>query len=201
MTSTARALVLQEEAERCFAERALGFWMYLMSDAIIFGLLFATYAVMLDGTAAGPRGHDLFDAKNTLVESMLLLVSSATFGFASLCLKLRRQRATLLWLAITFVLGAAFLIMEMVEFHRMLAQGAGPQRSGYLSAFFTLVGTHGLHVGLGLIWIGILSMQLILRGITPAGAARLARLALFWHFLDLIWVGIFSIVYLPGIYQ
>jgi cytochrome o ubiquinol oxidase subunit 3 len=201
MTSTSRAILLQEEAERSFAERALGFWLYLMSDAIIFGLLFATYAVMLDSTAAGPRGHDLFDAKNTFIESMLLLMSSGTFGFASLCLNLRRQKAALVWLAITFVLGAAFLSMEILEFLRMLAQGAGPQRSGFLSAFFTLVGTHGLHVGLGLIWIGILSMQLIARGITPAGASRIARLALFWHFLDVIWVGIFSLVYLPGIYQ
>jgi cytochrome o ubiquinol oxidase subunit III len=193
--------LLNQEAERAFADRAMGFWIYLMSDAIIFGLLFATYAVMLTGTAQGPAAHDVFSSPSAFFESMLLLASSATFGFASLGVSAGRRLTVLAWLSLTAFLGGAFLAMELSEFHRMASQGAGPTRSGFLSAFFTLVGTHGLHVAMGLIWIVILSVQIMLRGITPAGASRLARLGLFWHFLDIVWVGIFSIVYLPGMYQ
>jgi len=177
-------------------QRALGFWLYLMGDAVIFALLFATYAIMIPGTAGGPTGKDLFDLDNAAIETALLLVSSMTFGFASLQVKAGNRGAVLLWLAITFLLG---VFLEIREFAGMIAAGAGPQRSGFLSAFFALVGTHGLHVSMGLIWIVILGAQVALKGLTVPVGSRLHRLALFWHFLDIAWIGIFSIVYLPGL--
>lgn len=180
-------------------QRALGFWLYLMGDAVIFALLFATYAIMIPGTAGGPTGKDLFELDNAAIETALLLVSSMTFGFASLQVKVGNRSAVLLWLAITFVLGAAFVFLEVREFAGMIAKGAGPDRSGFLSAFFTLVGTHGVHVTMGLIWIVVLGAQAALKGLTMPVASRLYRLGLFWHFLDIAWVGIFSIVYLPGL--
>jgi cytochrome o ubiquinol oxidase subunit 3 len=182
-----------------YEEKALGFWLYLMSDAVIFALLFATYVVMAPNHAGGPTGQTLFNLGRTFAETMLLLCSSITFGFATVAVRLGRPPAVLGWLAVTFVLGAGFLALELSEFTGMYAQGAGPQRSGFLSAFFALVGTHGLHVGMGLIWILILSIQLLARGLSEPVASRLFRLGLFWHFLDIVWVGIFSVVYLPGI--
>lgn len=179
--------------------RALGFWIYLMTDALIFALLFATYAVMVGNTAGGPNGRALFDLNNVAIETALLLLSSITFGFASLSAAARARGAALGWLAVTFVLGAAFVVLEIREFTGMIAVGAGPQRSGFLSAFFTLVGTHGLHVTMGLVWIVILSAQVAIKGLTVAVGSRLHRLALFWHFLDIAWIGIFSVVYLPGL--
>jgi cytochrome o ubiquinol oxidase subunit 3 len=182
-----------------YEEKALGFWIYLMSDAIIFALLFATYVVMSKNFAGGPNGQTLFDLVRTFGETMLLLFSSITFGFASVAIRLGKQETALAWLAVTFVLGAAFLGLEISEFTGMIAQDAGPQRSGFLSAFFTLVGTHGLHVTMGLIWIVILALQVLVKGLTPPVVSRLFRLGLFWHFLDIVWIGIFSIVYLPGV--
>ena len=179
--------------------RALGFWLYLMTDALIFALLFATYGVMVGNTAGGPDGRALFDLDNVAIETALLLVSSITFGFASLSARAGARGASIVWLAVTFVLGAAFVALEIREFAGMIAAGAGPQRSGFLSAFFTLVGTHGLHVTMGLIWIVILSAQVAIKGLTVAVGSRLHRLALFWHFLDIAWIGIFSVVYLPGL--
>lgn len=179
--------------------RALGFWIYLMTDALIFALLFATYGVMVGNTAGGPNGRALFDLNNVAIETALLLLSSITFGFASLSAAARARSAALGWLAVTFVLGAAFVFLEIREFTGMIAAGAGPQRSGFLSAFFTLVGTHGLHVTMGLVWIVILSAQVAIKGLTVAVGSRLHRLALFWHFLDIAWIGIFSVVYLPGL--
>lgn len=179
--------------------RALGFWIYLMTDALIFALLFATYGVMVGNTAGGPKGRDLFELDNVVIETALLLVSSITFGFASLSARAGARGASLGWLAVTFLLGAGFVFLEIREFTGMIAAGAGPTRSGFLSAFFTLVGTHGLHVTMGLIWIVILSFQIALKGLTVAVGSRLHRLALFWHFLDIAWIGIFSVVYLPGL--
>jgi cytochrome o ubiquinol oxidase subunit 3 len=179
-------------------EKAFGFWVYLMTDAIIFALLFATYVVLAENTAGGPAGRELFDLSRTFTETMLLLASSATFGFATLALDARDRRAVLLWLALTFLLGAGFVAMEIREFQGMIAAGAGPGRSGFLSAFFTLVGTHGLHVSLGLICILVVAGQVIAKGLSNAVASRLLRLGLFWHFLDIVWIGIFSVVYLPG---
>lgn len=180
-------------------QRALGFWLYLMGDAVIFALLFATYAIMIPGTAGGPTGKQLFDLNNAALETALLLVSSMTFGFASLSVQSGNRNAVLGWLGVTFVLGAGFIFLELREFAGLIAQGAGPDRSGFLSAFFTLVGTHGVHVSMGLLWIVILGAQVVVKGLTVPVASRLYRLGLFWHFLDIAWVGIFSIVYLPGL--
>ena len=201
MTSLAASASAQRPAGEVdvYEEKALGFWIYLMSDAIIFALLFATYVVMAPNHADGPTGKTLFSLGRTFGETMLLLCSSITFGFASVAIRLGKQRLALIWLAVTFVLGAGFVALEISEFTGMYQQGAGPQRSGFLSAFFTLVGTHGLHVSTGLIWILILSLQVLMKGMTEPVTSRLYRLGLFWHFLDIVWIGIFSIVYLPGV--
>jgi cytochrome o ubiquinol oxidase subunit 3 len=185
--------------EDVYEEKAFGFWLYLMSDAIIFALLFATYVVMAPNHAGGPTGQDLFNLGRTFIETMLLLCSSITFGFATVAVRLGNQRVGLNWLAVTFLLGAGFVALEIGEFSGMYQQGAGPQRSGFLSAFFTLVGTHGLHVSMGLVWIVIMAIQVMLKGLTAPVVSRLFRLGLFWHFLDIVWIGIFSIVYLPGV--
>ena len=203
MTSAANAAGPAAEARvpevDVYEEKAFGFWLYLMSDAVIFALLFATYVVMAPNHAGGPTGKTLFNLSRTFAETMLLLCSSVTFGFATVAVRLGRPPVVLGWLAATFVLGAGFLALEISEFTGMYAQGAGPQRSGFLSAFFTLVGTHGLHVSMGLIWILILTIQLLAKGLIEPVASRLFRLGLFWHFLDIVWIGIFSIVYLPGL--
>jgi cytochrome o ubiquinol oxidase subunit 3 len=182
-----------------YEEKAFGFWLYLMSDAIIFSLLFATYVVMVGNTAGGPSGKELFSLQRAAGETALLLLSSSTFGFASVELARENKSRVLLWLLATALLGAGFLFLEYREFSGMIAQGAGPDRSGFLSAFFTLVGTHGLHVSIGLLWILVMLGQVIFKGLTMPVASRLARLGLFWHFLDIIWVAIFSVVYLPGL--
>jgi cytochrome o ubiquinol oxidase subunit 3 len=203
MTSAASAAGTAAEARApevdVYEEKAFGFWLYLMSDAVIFALLFATYVVMAPNHAGGPTGKTLFNLSRTFAETMLLLCSTITFGFATVAVRLGRLPSVLGWLGATFVLGAGFVTLEIGEFTGMYAQGAGPQRSGFLSAFFTLVGTHGLHVSMGLIWILILAIQLLAKGLTEPVASRLFRLGLFWHFLDIVWIGIFSIVYLPGI--
>ena len=182
-----------------YEQRAFGFWLYLMSDAIIFSLLFATYAVMARNNAGGPTANTLFSLPNAFTETMLLLFSSITFGLATLAMKSGAKERMLSWLFVTFLLGLGFVGLEIREFHGMVRAGAGPDRSGFLSAFFTLVGTHGLHVTFGLIWILIMTSQVIIKGLTIPVASRFLRLGLFWHFLDIIWIGIFSIVYLPGI--
>jgi cytochrome o ubiquinol oxidase subunit 3 len=171
-----------------------------MSDAIVFSLLFATYAVMSHNTAGGPDGHALFRLSHTFAETMLLLTSSTTFGFAGVAIAAGQRWRTLAWLYVTFLLGLGFVGMEISEFYALAAAGAGPQRSGFLSAFFTLVGTHGVHVSIGLTWIVLLSCEVAVRGLDPYVASRLYRLGQFWHFLDIVWIGIFSIVYLPGIF-
>jgi cytochrome o ubiquinol oxidase subunit 3 len=188
-----------EEAGRQRDERAFGFWVYLMSDAVIFALLFATYTVMASATAGGPSPAGLFSLTRTAAETLLLLTSSATFGIAFLTATTGRKRGALAWLGVTALLGLGFLGLEISEFVGMAAQGAGPARNGALSAFFTLVGTHGLHVTMGLVWVVLLGAELAVRGPTDAALSRLFRLGLFWHFLDIVWVGIFSMVYLPGL--
>ncbi len=180
-------------------EKAFGFWVYLMSDAIIFALLFATYVVLSGNTAGGPGGKELFDLTRAFGETMLLLVSSATFGFATLAMIARDKNGVLMWLSVTFLLGAGFVALEFGEFRGMIEAGAGPDRSGFLSGFFTLVGTHGLHVSTGLICILVMGAQIMTKGLTNPVVSRLYRLGLFWHFLDIVWIGIFSVVYLPGV--
>ena len=188
-----------EEAERAIDEKAYGFWICLTSDAIIFALLLATFAVMSHNTADGPGGDTLFRLPYAFAKTMLLLASSTTFGFASVAIAAGQRRRSLAWLNVTFLLGLGFVAMQISEFYGMAAAGAGPWRSGFLSAFFTLVGTHGTHVSVGLVWIVLLGCEVALRGLNPFVASRLWRLGLFWHFLDIVWISIFSVVYLPGI--
>jgi cytochrome o ubiquinol oxidase subunit 3 len=197
--SAREAELLAEEQAQLHAERDFGFWVYLMSDAVIFALLFATIGIMFRGTAGGPGPRELFDITHTFEETMLLLASSTTFGFVSVLANARKKGALLAWLGVTFVLGGGFIFLELQEFARMIAEGAGPQRSGFLSAFFTLVGTHGLHVTAGLFWITIMAIQIGVKGLSRPTLSRLYRLGIFWHFLDIIWIGIFSFVYLAGV--
>ena len=192
---TSSPLIQQRQAEE---DRALGFWLYLMSDAILFALLFATYVVMVGRYADGPCGQTLFDLRNAFAETLLLLTSTLTFGLASVSAH-RKQRSTVFWLAITFLLGSAFLVLELRELYGLIERDAGPGRSGFLSAFFTLIGTHGLHVAFGLFWIMVMIVQILFLGLTSDVLGRLQRLGLFWHFLDIVWIGIFSTVYLPGV--
>jgi len=176
----------------------LGFWLYLMSDCLIFACLFAVYAVLGRNYAGGPTGAQLFDLPVVAVNTSLLLVSSITYGFAMLEMQQSRVRSTLAWLAVTGLLGTGFIVLELREFAHLIAEGAGPQRSAFLSAFFTLVATHGLHVTLGILWLVALMAQLLQRGLTADNRRRLVCLSMFWHFLDVVWVGVFSVVYLMG---
>jgi len=198
MTTVASMTISPRDAAR-YEEKDFGFWLYLMSDAVIFALLFATYLIMVGNAAGGPTPKDVFELDRAAAETALLLLSSTTFGVAAVALSAGERGKVLLWLAITFLLGAGFIYLEIGEFAGMIAEGAGPQRSGFLSAFFTLVGTHGLHVSVGLCWILVMMGQVYFKGITAPVASRLMRLGLFWHFLDIIWVVIFSVVYLPGL--
>ena len=179
--------------------QTFGFWIYLMSDLILFATLFATFGVIGQNYAGGSTGKDLFDLPHVFGETMLLLFSSATYGMAMLAMQADRKGMVLLWLGITFILGLGFVSMEVNEFHGMIAAGNGPQRSGFLSAFFTLVGTHGAHVITGLIWMAVMIGQVFTKGITTPVRSRLVRLSMFWHFLDIVWIGVFSSVYLMGV--
>lgn len=177
----------------------LGFWLYLMSDCFIFAALFACNAVLGTNYAAGPSAHDVFDLPGLAVNTALLLISSVTFGFAMLEMARQRKRAVLIWLAVSGLLAAAFVGLEIHEFVTMIAAGAGPDRSAFLSTFFALVGTHGLHVSVGILWLIVLMFQLGKHGFTEANRRRLFCLSMFWHFLDLVWIGVFSYVYLVGV--
>ncbi|MFL6585835.1 MAG: cytochrome o ubiquinol oxidase subunit III [Luteimonas sp.] len=177
----------------------LGFWMYLMSDCLIFAILFAVHAVLGRNYAAGPSPADLFDLKLILVATFMLLFSSITYGFAMLNSYKQNVRGTIIWLLVTGLFGLAFLCIELYEFHHLAHLGATPQRSAFLSSFFTLVGTHGLHVTFGLIWLVTLVFQLKKHGLNAANNRRLMCLSMFWHFLDVIWIGVFSYVYLMGV--
>lgn len=177
----------------------LGFWLYLMSDCLIFACLFATYAVVGRSYADGPTGAALFDLPLVAVNTAMLLLSSITYGFAMLAMQRKQLRSTLVWLGITGLFGLAFLALEMYEFMHLIHVGAGPQRSAFLSSFFALVGTHGLHVTFGVIWLVTLMFQLNKHGLTPENGRRMMCLSLFWHFLDVIWIGVFTFVYLMGV--
>jgi cytochrome o ubiquinol oxidase subunit 3 len=175
-----------------------GFWIFLLSDIIMFSALFATYAVLVPATAGGPTGRQLFDYRNVAIETGCLLASSFTCGLMSLGIDAESRLATYLGAAVTFVLGAIFLGLELHEFANMIAQGATPQRSAFLSAFFTLVGCHGLHVAVGLLWLVVMMAQVAAKGFRAAIMRRLLCFSLFWHALDIIWVAVFTIVYLMG---
>ena len=174
----------------------LGFWIYLMSDCLIFAILFATYAVLGHRYDTGPNPMAAFELKLVAVNTAILLVSSLTFGFAMLAIHAARKGQALMWMAVTGILGIAFLSVELHEFSSMIAEGHGPGRSAFLSAFFTLVGTHGLHVTAGIIWLVTLMIQVSRFGLTVPNVRRLECLSMFWHFLDLIWIGVFTFVYL-----
>jgi cytochrome o ubiquinol oxidase subunit 3 len=173
-----------------------GFWLFLLSDIILFAALFATYSVLSGSTADGPRAIELFDKRHVFLETMCLLASSVTCGFGVLALNRTDSRALFFWMIVTFVLGACFLKMEAGEFMSMVAAGAGPARSAFLSAFFTLVGAHGLHVSMGLLWLIIMLVQVVTLGFQPMVSRRFFCFSLFWHALDIVWIGVFTIVYL-----
>ena len=175
-----------------------GFWIFLLSDIIMFAAFFASYAVLSGSTAGGPSGHDLFDLRNVAIETVCLLLSSFTCGVASIGAQARNNALFYGGMAVTFVLGAAFLFLELHEFVGMVAQGAGPTRSAFLSAFFTLVGCHGLHVTLGLLWLLTMMAQVFAKGYRTDILRRLLCFSLFWHALDIIWVALFTVVYLYG---
>ena len=177
----------------------LGFWLYLMSDCLIFAVLFATYGVLGRNYAAGPSPADLFDLTLVAINTAMLLLSSITYGFAMLQMERNAKAETLFWLGITGLFGAVFIALELYEFIHLIHEGAGPSRSAFLSAFFTLVGTHGLHVTFGIIWLVTLMVQVNRHGLMPANRRRLMCLSMFWHFLDVVWIGVFSIVYLLGV--
>ena len=177
---------------------AYGFWLFLLSDIVMFAALFAAYAVLRNATAGGPTGAQLFNQGSVAIETACLLASSYTCGLMSLAVNARNRQATYLFAGITFALGAAFLGLEMREFADMIATGATPQRSAFLSAFFTLVGCHGLHVAAGLVWLVVMMAQVELKGFRATVKRRLLCFSLFWHALDIIWVWLFTVVYLMG---
>ena len=177
----------------------LGFWLYLMSDCLVFACLFAMYAVLGRSYAGGPTGAELFDLPTVALNTALLLLSSITYGFAMMEMQDNRLRGTVIWLVITGLFGAGFITVELREFAHLIHEGAGPQRSAFLSSFFTLVSTHGLHVTFGIIWLITLLVQLGKHGLTGANRRRLMCLSMFWHFLDVVWIGVFTFVYLMAV--
>lgn len=205
MTTSADALSADPSARFYVREHhpengtLLGFWLYLMSDCLIFASLFATYAVIGRSYAGGPTGAELFELPLVALNTALLLLSSITYGFAMLEMQRKRLRNTLIWLAVTGLLGAGFIGLELYEFTHLIHEGFGPQRSGFLTAFFALVGTHGLHVSFGIVWLITLMFQLGKHGLIPENNRRLMCLSMFWHFLDVVWIGVFTFVYLMGV--
>lgn len=178
--------------------KMLGFWAYLMTDLMLFAALFATFAVLRQNTFGGPGGPELFDMQFVLVETMVLLTSSFSVGLAILGAARGYKKQAMFWLFVTFALGVTFLAMELTEFSHLIAEGNDWTRSGFLSAFFTLVGTHGLHIAIGLLWLGIMMFRLWRFKFKKVDLNRLALFGLFWHFLDVVWIFIFTLVYLIG---
>lgn len=182
-----------------FSRTVLGFWIYLMTDCLLFGTLFATYAVLHNSISSGPSSHELFSLSTAFIETMILLLSSVTCGFAMLSSLHNYKNKVIGWLGVTFLLGATFVAIELTEFTQLVLEGNSWQRSAFLSSFFTLVGTHGLHVTVGLLWMLVMMVQIFLLGITTITFRRLVVFSMFWHFLDLIWIFIFTFVYLMGV--
>lgn len=193
-----------EKVQRHIAEQEatdktiFGFWVYVMTDCVIFASLFAAFAVLRNNTFGGPSGQELFSLPYVLIETLILLTSSFTCGLAMLAAHRRDKQAVIILFAITFLLGVAFLSLEVTEFRHLVAEGNSWRRSGFLSSFFTLVGTHGLHITAGLIWMVVLLTQVARKGLQSATIRRLTLLSIFWHFLDIVWIFIFTIVYLWG---
>ena len=197
--STLGTTQIEDAPPDTVAMQAFGFWLYLMSDLILFATLFATFAVLGRNFAGGPTGKQFFNLPYLFGETMLLLFSSVCYGLVMLAVHKGLKKRVLVGLAVTFLLGLGFVAMEINEFHGLVAAGYGPDVSAFLSSFFTLVGTHGAHVTVGLIWMGVMMGQVVVKGLTTPVQSRLLRLSMFWHFLDIIWIGIFSIVYLMGV--
>ncbi len=193
------ALTFPDPNQSSYSKATVGFWIYLMTDAILFTTLFVTYAVLHVETFGGPGPKDLFEFKSVIFETAALLASNISFGFAMLASAHSQKGRQLFWMAIAFVFGLTFVALEFHEFYGIVAGGHSWQTSAFLSSFFTLVGTHGLHVSFGLIWMATLFIQILFKGITLPTFRRTACLSLFWHFLDLIWVFIFTFVYLAGL--
>lgn len=181
------------------SKTTLGFWIYLMSDCLIFSVLFATFGVLAHNNAGGPTSNEIFELPYVAWETLLLLISSFTFGLGMLGMYAGKKNVLIGWLAVTFLFGAGFIGMELYEFAHLIHEGAGPDRSAFLSAYFTLVGTHGLHVTCGLLWIVLMMLQVNKFGINDATRRRVACLSMFWHFLDLVWICVFTFVYLRGV--
>lgn len=178
--------------------KVFGFWIYLMTDLIIFAVLFATFIVLRNNTFGGPSGRDLFQLPSVLAETLILLVSSFTCALAMISVHNQEKKPAIFWFIVTFLLGVAFLAIEIDEFIQLVNEGATWHRSGFLSAFFTLVGTHGLHISVGLLWMVVMMFRIGLRPLVPASISKILRMALFWHFLDFVWIFIFTVVYGMG---
>jgi cytochrome o ubiquinol oxidase subunit 3 len=196
--SKARRKEHRQEAYEADSKATFGFWVYIMTDCVLFAALFATYAVLHNNTFGGPAGIDLFSSQSALAETLILLTSSFTCGLAMLAVQKRYKSQVIFWFAVTFALGIVFLVLELVEFHHLAATGNSWRRSGFLSSFFVLVGTHGLHIAAGLIWMIVMMAQLAKGGLKRSVVRRLTMLSLFWHFLDIVWIFIFTIVYMMG---
>ncbi|HSX28595.1 MAG TPA: cytochrome o ubiquinol oxidase subunit III [Candidatus Saccharimonadales bacterium] len=192
---------MNEVAIETESKTLFGFWTYLMTDCVLFASLFATYAVLRNNTFGGPSGSSLFNMPYVLAETLILLTSSFTCGLALVAARSQKSTQVLVWFGLTFLLGATFLTLEITEFRHLAIEGNNWQRSGFLSAFFTLVGTHGLHIAIGLMWMAVTLSQVVSRGLTRNVVRRLTMLSMFWHFLDVIWIFIFTIVYLLGVVQ
>lgn len=190
----------QQPGAKAADEKTLfGFWLYIMTDCILFATLFATYAVLHKHTAGGAGGSELFQMTPVLAETLILLTSSFTAGLVMLATHKRQKTQTIFWLAVTFGLGLAFLLIELSEFRHLAQEGNGWSRNAFLSSFFTLVGTHGAHITVGLLWMAALLVKLWQRGFTRPIVRRLTMLSYFWHFLDVVWIFIFTIVYMLGV--
>lgn len=192
-----RVMEIFERERRDRAE--LGFWVYLMTDCILFASLFATFVVLRNNTFGGPSGADIFEMPFVLVETLILLTSSFLCGLGLLAARAGKKTMTLVLFGVTCALGVSFLAMELYEFTKLASEGYSWQRSGFLSAFFTLVGTHGAHILAGLIWMVVMIVRVVQVGLTEHNVRRLSLLALFWHFLDVVWIFIFTVVYLMGV--
>lgn len=190
---------LPDPNQDTFFTTVLGFWMYLMTDCVLFAAFFATYAVLHNNTFGGPSSRELFSLSAAFLETMILLFSSVTCGLAMLAALRNAKKHVMFWLAVTFLLGASFIALELHEFTHLVQEGNSWTRSAFLSSFFALVGTHGLHVSVGLLWILVVAMQVSFWGITVDTFRRLVIFSLFWHFLDVVWIFIFTFVYLMGV--
>lgn len=179
--------------------KVLGFWIFVVTDCVLFGTLFATYAVMMNSFAGGPTGQELFQLPGVIASTFILLTSSFTSGLAVLAMNKGNVKQLIAWLAVTALLGLSFVVLEVTEFMHLMSEGATMSTSGYWSAFYTLVGTHGLHVTLGLFWMTALMLQLKRRGITAVTRRKITNLSLYWHFLDVVWIFLFTVVYLMGV--